>query len=138
MGKRKIDQRLFDLYDAYAHGFIDRREFMRRAAALTVGVASAGAMIESLLPQYAEAQTVSFNDPRIRASWIEYPSPSATERVRAYLVRPTSGGAHRAPGVLVIHENRGLNPYIQDVARRLAVDGPVRGIRPGRRRPCWQ
>ena len=123
MRKRKIDQRLFDLYDAYAHGFIDRREFMRRAAALTVGMASAGTVIQSLLPRYAEAQTVSFNDPRIRASWIEYPSPSATGKVRAYLVRPTAGGMHKAPGVLVIHENRGLNPYIQDVARRLAIEG---------------
>lgn len=122
MTKDKIDQRLFDLYDEYAHGRIDRREFMRRAG-LVAGAASAATVVQGLMPRYAEAGTVSFNDPRIRASWIEYPSPSATQKMRAYLVRPTAAGAHARPGVLVIHENRGLNPYVQDVARRAAVDG---------------
>lgn len=122
MTKEKIDQRLFDLYDEYAHGRIDRREFMRRAG-MVAGAASAAAVVQGLMPRYAEAETVSFNDPRIRASWIEYPSPSATQKMRAYLVHPTAAGAHKRPGVLVIHENRGLNPYIRDVARRAAVDG---------------
>jgi carboxymethylenebutenolidase len=122
MTREKIDQRLFDLYDEYAHGRIDRREFMRRAG-MVVGAASAATAVQALLPRYAEAETVSFNDPRIRASWIEYPSPSATGRVRAYLVRPIASAAHQRPAVLVIHENRGLNPYIQDVARRAAVEG---------------
>lgn len=122
MTKRKLDQRLFDLYDEYAHGRIDRREFMRRAG-LVAGAASAATVVQALMPRYAEAETVSFNDPRIRASWIEYPSPSATRKMRAYFVRPTAARAHKRPGVLVIHENRGLNPYIQDVARRAAVDG---------------
>jgi carboxymethylenebutenolidase len=90
---------------------------------MVAGAASAATAVQALLPRYAGAETVSFNDPRIRASWVEYPSPSATQKMRAYLVRPTAAGAHKRPGVLVIHENRGLNLYVQDVARRAAVDG---------------
>lgn len=123
MTGKPIDQALFDLYDQYAHGGIDRREFMRRAAALAVGTASAAALIQSLLPRYAEAQTISFNDPRIKASYVDYPSPSATQQVTGYLVRPVAAAPARRPGVLVLHENRGLNPYIEDVARRVAVAG---------------
>ncbi len=114
-----IDQRVFDLYDEYCHGRIDRREFLARAAAVTVGGL---AMAHALLPQYAKAQTIAFTDPRIRATYITYPSPGGNaEQIRGYLVAPTGKGPF--PAVLVIHENRGLNPYIEDVARRAAAEG---------------
>src|SRR3954468_2657914 len=115
----EIDQRVFDLYDEYCHGEIDRREFLQRAAAVTVGGL---AMAQALLPRYAQAQTISFTDPRIKARYVSYPSPGGTSgMMRGYLVQPTGTGPFSA--VLVIHENRGLNPYIEDVARRLAVEG---------------
>ncbi len=117
-----IDRRIFDLYDEYCHGRIDRREFMSRAAAITIGGVSALWMAQALLPRYAEAQTISFTDERIKGLYVEYPSPGGTSgTMRGYLVQPTSEGPF--PAVLVIHENRGLNPYIEDVARRAAVAG---------------
>jgi carboxymethylenebutenolidase len=113
---------VFDLYDEYCHGYIDRREFLSRAAALTIAGVSALAMAQSLLPRYAEAQTISFTDQRIKGRYVEYPSPGGTSgTMRGYLVQPTSDGPF--PAVLVIHENRGLNPYIEDVARRAAAEG---------------
>lgn len=122
MHQQEIDQQVFDLYDEYCHGYIDRREFLNRAAVLTIGGVSALAMAQSLLPRYAEAQTVSFTDQRIKGRYVEYPSPGGTSgTMRGYLVQPTSDGPF--PAVLVIHENRGLNPYIEDVARRAAVEG---------------
>ena len=122
MNAGKIDSRVFDLYDDYCHGRIERREFLARAAAITVGGVSALAMAQALLPNYAAASTISFNDKRIKASYVEYPSPGGTSgTMRGYLVRPRSDGPF--PAVLVIHENRGLNPYIKDVARRAAVEG---------------
>jgi carboxymethylenebutenolidase len=119
---QKIDQRVFDLYDEYCHGKIDRREFLHRAAALTIGGVSALAMAQSLFPRYAEAQTISFTDERIKANYVEYPSAGGNSgTMRGYLVRPSGDGPF--PAVLVFHENRGLNPYIEDVARRAAVAG---------------
>jgi carboxymethylenebutenolidase len=114
-----IDQRVFDLYDEYCHGRIDRRAFLSRAAAVTIGGL---AMAQSLLPQYARAQTISFTDDRIKARYVTYPSPGGNSgQMRGYLVQPAGNGPF--PTVLVIHENRGLNPYIEDVARRVAVAG---------------
>ena len=122
MTQQKIDERVFDLYDEYCHGRIDRREFLGRTAAMTIGGVSALWMAQALLPRYAEAQTISFTDPRMKATYVEYPSPGGTSgTMRGYLVRPAGEGPF--PGVLVIHENRGLNPYIEDVARRAAVAG---------------
>lgn len=122
MKKNVIDPRVFDLYDNYCHGRIDRREFFDRAAVLTIGGVSALAMAQSLLPRYAEAQTISFTDERIKGLYVDYPSPDGTSgEMRGYLVQPTGDGPF--PGVLVIHENRGLNPYIEDVTRRVAVEG---------------
>lgn len=119
---KKIDQRIFDLYDEYCHGRMDRREFLRRSAAITIGGVSALWMAQALLPRYAQAQTISFTDPRIRGTYVEYPSPGGTSgSMRGYLVQPTGEGPF--PSVLVIHENRGLNPHIEDVARRAAVAG---------------
>jgi len=115
----EIDQQVFNLYDEYCHGLIDRREFLKRAAAMG-GAALIGA--QGLLPNYAKAQTVSFTDSRIKASYVTYSSPGGNgEKMRGYLVQPAGTGPW--PAVLVIHENRGLNPYIEDVARRAAVDG---------------
>ncbi|MGI9303196.1 MAG: dienelactone hydrolase family protein [Gammaproteobacteria bacterium] len=118
----EIDQRVYDLYDEYCHGFIDRREFLRRAGAITVAGVSGLTMAQALLPRYAKAHTISFTDKRIKANYVTYDSPGGTSgEMKGYLVRPASDGPH--PTVLVIHENRGLNPYIEDVARRLAVEG---------------
>jgi carboxymethylenebutenolidase len=117
-----IDQRIYDLYDEYCHGKIDRREFLVRAAAIPVLGAAGLAMAQALLPRYAEAQTISFTDERIKARYVEYPSPEGLSgEMRGYLVAPTGEGPF--PAVLVIHENRGLNPYIEDVTRRFAVEG---------------
>ncbi len=122
MKKDEIDDRVYDLYDRYCHGRIDRRQFFERAAALTVGGVSALAMARSLLPRYAEAQVISFTDERMKAKYVTYPSPGGTSgEMRGYLVEPTGEGPF--PTVLVVHENRGLNPYIEDVARRAAVEG---------------
>jgi len=122
MSENKIDPRVFDLYDDYCHGRIDRRAFFTRAAALTVVGASGLAMAQSLLPNYAQAQTISFTDPRIKARYVDYDSPGGNSgTMRGYLVQPAGDGPF--PSVLVIHENRGLNPYIEDVARRAAVAG---------------
>lgn len=119
---RGIDPRLFDLYDDYCHGRIDRREFFTRAGTLAVGGASALAMAAALLPQYAEAQTISFTDERIKPRYVDYPSPGGNSgTMRGYLVAPSDDGPF--PAVIVIHENRGLNPHIEDVARRAAVEG---------------
>jgi carboxymethylenebutenolidase len=117
-----IDSRVLQLYDDYCHGAIDRREFLRRSAAVTVGGLSALGIATSMLPKYAKAQTIAFTDERIKARYVEYPSPGGTSgEMRGYLVQPRGDGPF--PAVLVIHENRGLNPYIEAVARRAAVAG---------------
>ncbi|MCC6212451.1 MAG: dienelactone hydrolase family protein [Burkholderiales bacterium] len=114
----EIDQRVFDLYDEYCHGRIDRREFLARAALIAGGLS----MAQALLPRYALAQTISFTDSRIKANYVTYPSPGGNSgQMRGYLVQPAGAGPF--PAVLVVHENRGLNPYIEDVARRAAVEG---------------
>ncbi|MGB3423479.1 MAG: YghX family hydrolase [Castellaniella sp.] len=113
---------LLELYDFYAHGLIDRREFLNRAARYAVGGLGAAALLAALSPDYALAEQVSFTDPDILAEYIRYPSPKGNGTVRAYLVRPAKA-AGKVPGVVVVHENRGLNPYIEDVARRLAKAG---------------
>jgi len=113
----EIDRQVFTLYDEYCHGRMDRRDFLARAAALGAG---ALATAYGLMPNYARAQTISFTDQRIKATYVTYPSPGGNaEKMRGYLVQPAGTG--KFPAVLVIHENRGLNPYIEDVARRFAV-----------------
>ena len=122
MRQDEIDDRVFDLYDEYCHGHFDRREFFDRAAKLTVAGVSAMAMAEALIPNYADAQEVLFTDERIKATWVDYLSPGGTSgEMRGYLVAPAGDGPF--PSVLVMHENRGLNPYVKDVARRFAVAG---------------
>lgn len=120
--QQQIDQRVFDLYDEYCHGRMDRREFLSRAAALAIIGGSGLAMAQALMPRYAQAQTISFTDARIKATYVTYPSPGGNSgHMRGYLVQPQ--GRPPFPAVLVIHENRGLNPYIEDVARRVATEG---------------
>jgi carboxymethylenebutenolidase len=117
--QNEIDQSVIDLYDEYCHGRIDRREFLQRAAAVTAGGL---AMAQALLPRYALAQTVSFTDERIKARYVSYASPGGNAgAMRGYLVQPSRPGPFSS--VLVVHENRGLNPYIEDVARRVAIEG---------------
>ena len=112
------------LFDGYIHGAISRRDFLDRAAKYAVGGFTAAAMLESLAPNYAFAQQVAKDDPRIKTEYLTYPSPQRSGTVRGYFARPANA-AGRLPGVVVIHENRGLNPYIEDVARRLAIEGFV-------------
>lgn len=113
---------LLELYDYYAHGKIDRREFLDRAALFTFAGMTAGALLAALSPNYALAEQVSFTDPEIVAEYITYPSPKGHGQVRGYLVRPAKATG-KVPAVVVVHENRGLNPYIEDVARRLTKAG---------------
>jgi carboxymethylenebutenolidase len=112
------------LFDGYVHGFINRREFLDRAAMYAVGGFTAAAMLETLRPNFALAQQVPRTDSRIHWEYVSYPSPAGSGTMRGYLVRPANP-AGKLPGIVVIHENRGLNPYIEDVARRLAVENYV-------------
>ena len=118
----KYDRRVMRLFDGYVHGQISRREFLERAASFTASGVSAAAILASLSPDYALANQVDPDDPSIKASYKTYASPKGAGVMQGYFVRPTKT-QHRLPGVVVIHENRGLNPYIEDVARRLAVAG---------------
>lgn len=119
-----IPQEAFDWYDEYAHGDIDRRTFLSRLGTLSVAGLTLSVVAGALTPNYALAEQVSFNDPNITASYVEYDSPNGHGKARGYLVVPKGVSAdNKAPTVLVAHENRGLNPYIEDVARRLAKVG---------------
>jgi carboxymethylenebutenolidase len=119
---KDFSQEILELYDFYVHGRITKREFLDRAAAFTVAGMSSAALLRELLPDYALAQQVAPDDPAIEASRVTYVSPNGNGEVNAYLVRP-AGADGKLPAVLVVHENRGLNPYIEDVARRLAKAG---------------
>lgn len=114
---------ILELYDFYAHGRITKREFLDRAGKFALGGLTALAVLNMLRPDYALAQQVSFTDPDILAEYVTYPSPHGHGEVRAYMVRPAGTGPW--PAVVVVHENRGLNPYIEDVARRVAKAGFV-------------
>lgn len=120
----KIPQQAFDWYDDYAHGRMDRRTFLSKLASLAALGYSLPLLTSALLPNYARAEQVSFNDPTIVARFTEFDSPKGHGKGRGYLVRPADLQGKR-PVILVIHENRGLNPYIQDVARRLAKQGYI-------------
>ncbi len=116
-----FDQELLDLYEGYAHGLIERREFLGRASKFAIGGITAAALLKALSPQYALAKQVEVDDARIEGAFVDYPSPQGHGTIRGYLVRPAGGGQRGS--VVVVHENRGLNPYIEDVARRVAVAG---------------
>jgi carboxymethylenebutenolidase len=108
-------------FDRYVHGFIDRRGFLDSVSKYAVGGVTATMLLEALSPQFALAQKVKKDDPRIKASYVEYASPQGSGTMRGYLVAPAFGTG-KVPGILVVHENRGLNPHIEDIARRLALD----------------
>ena len=124
MTAKDFSPELLELYDYYAHGKITKREFLDRAAKYAVGGMTAVAILGMMSPDYALAEQVSFTDPDILAEYITYPSPDGNGEVRGYLVKPAAEPGKR-PAVVVVHENRGLNPYIEDVARRLAKAGFV-------------
>ncbi len=117
-----IPKEAFDWYDEYAHGIIDRRTFVSRLSTLTVAGFTTAGLLATLLPEYANAEQVLFTDPDIKATYATYDSPEGHGECSGYLVRPTTVEG-KAPTVLVVHENRGLNPYVKDVARRVAKAG---------------
>ena len=118
---RQFDQELWNLFDQYVHGQIDRRGFLDRAGKFAVGGLTAAALLDALNPKFAEAQQVAKDDARLKAESVEYPSPQGSGTMRGYLVKPANATG-KLPAVLVVHENRGLNPHIEDIARRLALD----------------
>ena len=119
-----FDPELLVLFDAYVHGHVDRRGFLDRAGKFAAGGVTAAVLLDMLSPKFAEAQQVAPGDARISAEYLEYPSPQGSGTMRGYFVRP-AGAAGKLPGILVVHENRGLNPHIEDVARRLALENFV-------------
>jgi carboxymethylenebutenolidase len=116
-----FDQELLNLFDQYVHGAIDRRGFLDRAAKFAVAGMTAAMLLDALNPKFVEAQQVPKDDRRLKTQYVDYESPQGSGKMRAYLARP-SDATGKLPGILVIHENRGLNPHIEDIARRLALD----------------
>jgi carboxymethylenebutenolidase len=116
-----FDQELLILFDAYVHGAIDRRGFLNKASKYAVGGVTAAMLLDQLSPNFAAAQQVTPDDKRLKTESVEYPSPKGYPKTRGYLVRPAAATG-KLPGILVVHENRGLNPHIEDIARRLALD----------------
>ena len=116
-----FDQEVLILFDAYVHGNIDRRTFLDKASKYTVGGMTALMILDALNPKFVEAQQIQPDDKRLKTERIEYPSPQGTGTMKGYLCRPAAASG-KLPGIVVIHENRGLNPHIEDVARRLALE----------------
>jgi carboxymethylenebutenolidase len=119
-----FDQELLIWFDAYVHGALDRRGFLDKAAKYAVGGVTAAMLLDQLSPKFVEAQVVKPEDPRLKVQYVEYDSPKGYGKMRGYLAQPAKA-AGKLPAVLVIHENRGLNPHIEDIARRLALDNFV-------------
>jgi len=119
-----FDQELLILFDAYVHGALDRRGFLDKAAKYAVGGVTAVMLLDQLSPKFLQAQVIKNDDVRINTEYVEYPSPNGSGKMRGYLAQPAKA-AGKLPAILVIHENRGLNPHIEDIARRLAVDNFV-------------
>src|SRR5438093_3325309 len=122
MEPKKLPGEAIEAYNLFIHGQIDRRAFMDRITRLAVSTAAAAAMVEQLMPNYAAAQQVSPADSRLKTEYATVPSPNGNGSIKGYLVRPASAGMQRLPAILVVHENRGLNPHIEDIARRLALE----------------
>jgi carboxymethylenebutenolidase len=118
-----FDQELLILFDAYVHGDLDRRGFLAKAGKFAKAGVTAAGVLAALSPDFAAGEQVRKDDARIHGEFVTVPSPQGSGTIRGYLVRPASAGAAKLPAVLVIHENRGLNPHIEDIARRLALDG---------------
>jgi len=120
--KEDIKQEVFELYDQYAHNKIDRRNFIDKLGAYAVGGITVAGLVATLMPKYASAQQVKMQDGRLKSEYKEYDSPKGAGKMRGLLSRPIDN-TKKLPGVIVVHENRGLNPHIEDVARRAALEG---------------
>jgi carboxymethylenebutenolidase len=120
--KEDIKQEVFDLYDDYAHNRIDRRDFVQKLSTYAVGGLTVSALMSFLMPDYKHAIQVQANDPRLKSEYINYPSPTDAKTIKALLSKPVDAKG-KLPGIVVVHENRGLNPHIEDVARRAALAG---------------
>ena len=118
-----FDQELLILFDAYVHGDVDRRGFLEQARRFAKGGLTAAGLLAALSPNFALGQQLRPDDPRLKTETLSLPSPAGSGQLRGYLARPASAGSSRLPAVLVVHENRGLNPHIEDITRRLALDG---------------
>jgi len=122
LSKKEISQEIFDIYDDYAHNKIDRREFMNKLKVYAVGGLTVASLATFLLPKYAEAQQIKPDDPRLKSEYIEYDSPNGAGKMRGLLSMPANAKG-KLPGIVVVHENRGLNPYIEDTSRIAALEG---------------
>jgi len=116
-----FDQEVLDLFDEYVHGVVDRRGFLERAARFAIGGVTAAMLLDALSPRFAEAQKIAGDDKRLKTERVTFDSPKGNGKVSGYLARPAKS-AGKLPAVLVVHENRGLNPHIEDVARRVALE----------------
>jgi carboxymethylenebutenolidase len=119
-----FDQELLNLFDGYVHGAIDSRGFLSAAAKFAVGGVTAAMLLDDLNPKFAEAQQIAKDDRRLNTEYLQFESPQGYGKVRGYLVRPASAGGN-LPGIVIVHENRGLNPHIEDIARRLALENYI-------------
>ncbi|RPD98684.1 dienelactone hydrolase family protein [Aureibaculum marinum] len=122
INKEDIKQEVFDLYDSYVHNKIDRRNFMNKLSVYAVGGLTLPSLLAFLMPKYTEAQQIKFNDPRLTSEYVEYDSPNGAGKMRGLLTRPINN-SKKLGGIIVVHENRGLNPHIEDVARKAALEG---------------
>lgn len=122
INKADIRQEVFDLYDDYAHNRLDRRDFMEKLSAFAVGGLTVPALLGFIMPDYKGTLQVAPNDPRLKSEYVNYDSPKGGGKIKALLSRP-KGNTGKLPGIVVVHENRGLNPHIEDVARRAALEG---------------
>jgi carboxymethylenebutenolidase len=118
-----FDQELLILFDAYVHGDLDRRGFLSQARKFAKAGVTAAGLLAALSPNFAAGQQVRKDDPRLKTEYLNYPSPAGSGTVKGYLARPAAAAGNKLPAILVNHENRGLNPHIEDITRRLALDG---------------
>ncbi len=122
--KEEISQEVFDLYDDYAHNRIDRRQFLNKLSAYAIGGLTVASLLSFIMPNYQETLQIQPDDPRLKSEYITYNSPSGGGEIKGLLSRPVDAQG-KLPGIVVVHENRGLNPYIEDVGRRAALAGFV-------------
>ncbi len=122
MNKKEPNQEVFNLYDDYCHNRLERRDFVKRLSAFAVGGWTVSELMSYLLPNYAAAKRFERNDPRLKSEFLEYNSPKGAGKMRGLLSR-AAGSSKKLPGIIVVHENRGLNPYVEDTAHQAALDG---------------
>lgn len=120
--KEKISQEVFDLYDEYAHNKINRRQFVERLSLYAIGGVTVASLLGFIMPDYQTTATIKSDDPRIKTKYIQYNSPKGGGKIKGLLSEPANS-ENKLPGIVVVHENRGLNPYIEDVGRRVAIEG---------------